>query len=542
MTEKTPSEKYRDFKRRRAHQKTLVGQYEQRLEFQLDPFQIRSCEAVEDDRPVLVAAPTGAGKTIVGEFAIYKALAQGKRSFYTTPIKALSNQKYNDFCASFGSENVGLLTGDNVINGNAQIVVMTTEVLRNMLYQEDRELGELGVVVLDEVHYLADRLRGPVWEEVILHTPSGVQVVAISATVSNAEEFGAWIAEARGDCYVEVSEERPVPLYQHMLVKDQLFDLYGAKKGRANPALMRAVELNYQRRLPSANKIVDNLAREGLTPAIVFVFSRQGCDSCISELLRSKTVLIGKETRQRVLQIVDEVECKIPASDHYAVGLDKWRAAFLCGYAAHHAGMLPVLKEAVERAFREGLLQVVFATETLALGINMPAKTVVVTSLRKWNGTENVQLTPGEYTQLTGRAGRRGMDRVGHAVVPYRVGNEPAIVASLASNRTYPLNSAFRPTYSMVVSLLMRMDGNAARLVMEKSFAQFQADRKARAAAESAAFWRAEAKKHAVSCSRGDFSEYLKIRDKLNQYEKKGSPVQARHIHRQRDHRGTRPR
>ena len=532
--EPSAAERYLAFKKRQERKSTLLGRFEGGLNFELDDFQVSACEAVEAGRPVLVAAPTGAGKTIVGEFGIERALSLGKRAFYTTPIKALSNQKFADFCRKWGRDRVGLLTGDTVVNGDADVVVMTTEVLRNMLYQRHRALTGLGVVVLDEVHYLADRFRGPVWEEVILHTPEEVQIISISATVSNAEEFGKWLEEARGDCAVVVSEPRPIPLKQHMLVGDRLYDLYRRGSNRPNSALTDAVARSLERRprvFPEDNMLT--LAKHDLLPAIFFIFSRAGCDRAVSYCLRAKISITTPDQRRRLAQIVEDVEDRIPAEDHAVVGLDKWARALLSGYAAHHAGLLPALKEAVELAFSEGLLGAVFATETLALGINMPARSVVITQLRKWNGSDHVMLTPGQYTQLTGRAGRRGIDVVGHAVVPYQIGAEPAIVASLASKRTYPLISAFRPTYSMAVGLLEHMDLEAAKATMERSFAQFQSDLKARKNALKARSWKEQmdAAEGDLHCSRGDFKEYALARQELSRAQKSAAKAlnRARH-------------
>ena len=530
-TEPSPAERYRAFKERQKRRDTPLGRFESSLSFALDDFQLKAAQGVQEGRNVLVAAPTGAGKTIVGEFGIERALSLGKRAFYTTPIKALSNQKFSDFCEKWGRQRVGLLTGDTVVNGDADVVVMTTEVLRNMLYQRHRALEGLGVVVLDEVHYLADRFRGPVWEEVILHTPSQVQIISISATVSNAEEFGRWLGEVRGDCLVVVSEERPVPLEQHMVVGDRLYSLYRAGSTRPNPALTQAVSQSLQRR-PRVfpEDVMLTLGKEDLLPAIFFVFSRAGCDRAVSFCLRANISITSPSQRERLREICADVADKVPGEDHAVVGMDRWSKAMQNGYAAHHAGMLPALKEAVELAFSEGLLGAVFATETLALGINMPARSVVITQLRKWNGVDHVMLTPGQYTQLTGRAGRRGIDTVGHAVVPYQIGAEPAIVASLASKRTYPLISAFRPTYSMAVGLLERLDMGEARATMERSFAQFQSDQKARVNAQKAQNWKQQmsAAEADIHCSRGDFKEYALARQELSRAQKSAAKAYHR--------------
>ncbi|WP_020673496.1 DEAD/DEAH box helicase [Amycolatopsis nigrescens] len=518
--------------------------------FGFDDFQTRGCEALEDGHGVLVCAPTGAGKTVVGEFAVHLALAEGRKCFYTTPIKALSNQKYTDLVGRYGADAVGLLTGDTSINGNAQIVVMTTEVLRNMLYAGSSTVDELAYVVMDEVHYLADRFRGAVWEEVILHLPEHVRVVGLSATVSNAEEFGEWLQTVRGDTTVVVDEHRPVPLWQHMLVGNRMLDLFaGEKVGspgdelRINPNLLRRAEetgrmygpaafrgRNRGRgqdrgprfRPPSRVDVTERLDAAGLLPAIVFIFSRAGCDAAVSQCTRSGLRLNSPEEVEEVRRIVRERTADLPEGDLGVLGYWEWREALERGIAAHHAGLLPRFKETVEELFVRGLVKVVFATETLALGINMPARTVVLERLVKYNGEAHVDLTPGEYTQLTGRAGRRGIDVEGHAVVLWQPGVDPKQVAGLASTRTYPLRSSFRPGYNMAINLVAQLGPDQARDLLEQSFAQFQADRSVVGTAR-----RIERNKEALhgytEAISGDFEqmlEYAELRKKISEREK----------------------
>ena len=484
------------------------------LEFTLDPFQVQGCRALEQGRGVLVCAPTGAGKTVVGEFAVHLALAGGTKCFYTTPIKALSNQKHAELTARYGAQNVGLLTGDTAINSSAPVVVMTTEVLRNMLYANSTTLDGLSHVVMDEVHYLADRFRGAVWEEVILHLPQDVHLVSLSATVSNAEEFGAWITEVRGSTEVIVDEHRPVPLWQHMLVGRRLFDLFDTKalrtaqeSGQKNlvldadlvryvkqrESLDRSFEPGINSRTgrrtggrgrPQATRrpiprpdVIALLDAEGLLPAITFVFSRSGCEQALTQCLRSPVVLTDQAQAEEIGRIVDKHVAEFSPADLDLLGYEEWRAALLRGFAAHHAGMLPAFRHAVEELFVKGLVRAVFATETLALGINMPARTVVLERLVKYNGESHVELTPGEYTQLTGRAGRRGIDIEGHAVVLWQTGVRPQEVAGLAGARTFPLISSFSPGYNMSINLLDRLGRHGAERLLEASFAQFQADR-----------------------------------------------------------------
>jgi ATP-dependent RNA helicase HelY len=478
------------------------------LPFTLDDFQRRACAALESGHGVLVCAPTGAGKTVVGEFAVHLALASGGKCFYTTPLKALSNQKHTDLTERYGRDRIGLLTGDMSVNGDAPVVVMTTEVLRNMLYADSPALQGLSYVVMDEVHFLADRMRGPVWEEVILHLPDEVRLVSLSATVSNAEEFGGWIQTVRGDTTVVVDEHRPVPLWQHVLVGKRLFDLfdYGneADKSRVDPDLVRHIAHRREAdrmsdwqprrrgagragvgrprfyRPPARPDVIAILDSQGLLPAITFVFSRAGCDAAVQQCLRSPLRLTTEEERAQIAEVIDHRCGDLADADLAVLGYYEWREGLLRGLAAHHAGMLPAFRHTVEELFTAGLVKAVFATETLALGINMPARTVVLERLVKFNGEQHVPLTPGEYTQLTGRAGRRGIDVEGHAVVlwnPSEETTEPAAVAGLASTRTFPLRSSFAPSYNMTINLVQHMGPEQAHQLLEQSFAQYQADR-----------------------------------------------------------------
>ncbi len=479
------------------------------LAFALDDFQRRGCAALERGHGVLVCAPTGAGKTVVGEFAVHLALAAGGKCFYTTPLKALSNQKHTDLVARYGKDRIGLLTGDLSVNADAPVVVMTTEVLRNMLYANSSALQGLSYVVMDEVHFLADRMRGPVWEEVILHLPDEVRLVSLSATVSNAEEFGGWIQTVRGDTTVVVDEHRPVPLWQHVLVGKRLFDLFDYRpeapvkdKPHVNPDLLRHIAHRREAdrmsdwqprrgprggparggrprfyRPPSRPDVIASLDSAGLLPAITFVFSRAGCDAAVQQCLRSPLQLTTQEERARIAEIIEHRCGDLADADLAVLGYYEWREGLLRGLAAHHAGMLPAFRHTVEELFAAGLVRAVFATETLALGINMPARTVVLEKLVKFNGEQHVPLTPGEYTQLTGRAGRRGIDVEGHAVVLWHPEVEPSEVAGLASTRTFPLRSSFAPSYNMTINLVQQMGPEQAHRLLEQSFAQYQADR-----------------------------------------------------------------
>ncbi|MFT4081576.1 MAG: DEAD/DEAH box helicase [Nocardioides sp.] len=553
----SPAEKYAEFRRGQAH--PVFTDFAALYDFALDDFQVQACHEIEQGRGVLVAAPTGSGKTIVGEFAIHLALATGRKAFYTTPIKALSNQKYHDLVARYGPDQVGLLTGDNVVNGEAPVVVMTTEVLRNMLYAGSHTLRGLGFVVMDEVHYLADRSRGAVWEEVIIHLPESVSVVSLSATVSNAEEFGEWLTTVRGETATIISERRPVPLYQHVMVGRRLVDLFASSDVDAaagfvtegapvNGELMKLArddwaasrikdrrsprdrnrggrrQVGNGRRIwiPSRPEALIALERARLLPAIVFVFSRVGCDAAVSQCLAANLQLTTPAERDLIFSCVEEACADLAAEDRHVLGYHDFLDGLTRGVAAHHAGMLPAFKQVVEELFTRGLVKAVFATETLALGINMPARTVMIEKLTKWNGETHADLSPGEYTQLVGRAGRRGLDVEGHGVVLWQQGMNPRELAGLASTRTYPLRSSFRPSYNMAVNLVHQFGRARSRELLEQSFAQFQADRavvglarQVRKAEEAMAGYR-----QAAECDRGDFMAYADLRRQVSEIEK----------------------
>jgi ATP-dependent RNA helicase HelY len=533
----SPAERYAKFREHQAAPE--FTSFRELYHFDFDPFQVAACAALTNGDGVLVAAPTGSGKTVVGEYAVHLALTQGRKCFYTTPIKALSNQKYNDLVRRYDTDTVGLLTGDNAVNGDAPVVVMTTEVLRNMLYAGSRTLKDLGYVVLDEVHYLADRSRGAVWEEVIIHLPESVRVVALSATVSNAEEFGEWLAQVRGGTEVIVDEHRPVPLWQHMLAGRRLYDLFtDDDQHEVNPDLVRMAHRESLRQPnrgphrgerrprraapPYRPEIIDRLDAEGLLPAITFIFSRAGCDAAVQQCLAAGLRLTTPDEARIIEDTAARRTADLPDEDLIVLGYHDWVLALRRGIAAHHAGLLPVFKEVVEELFTAGLVKAVFATETLALGINMPARTVVLEKLDKWNGEAHTALTPGEYTQLTGRAGRRGIDVEGHAVVLWQPGLDPGAVAGLAGTRTYPLNSSFRPSYNMAVNLTGQVGRTRAAALLESSFAQFQADRDVVGLARRLRRLKEQAAGLAkqVSCDRGDFMEYAAMRRRLTDAER----------------------
>jgi ATP-dependent RNA helicase HelY len=463
--------------------------------FELDDFQRRAVDALDAGSSVLVAAPTGAGKTVVAEHAVARALAEGGKAFYTTPIKALSNQKFADLARRHGPDNVGLLTGDNSINGDAPVVVMTTEVLRNMIYSGSSALSGLRFVVLDEVHYLQDTYRGPVWEEIIIHLPADVALVCLSATVSNAEELAEWLTTVRGATRLVLEEKRPVELRNLYLVGDRDSEqprlLPTLVDGRPNTEAERLTDTGPAGRgsrrgnrrprrrffTPRRPEVIELLGERDMLPSLYFIFSRIGCQEAVAACLDAGLRLTTPDERVRVREIIAERTAALTDDDLDVLGYPRWAAALEMGLAAHHAGMVPPFKEAVEACFVEGLVKAVFATETLALGVNMPARSVVIERLTKFTGETREFLTPGEYTQLTGRAGRRGIDDVGYAIVLWSPFVPFDQVASLASSRTYGLRSAFRPTYNMAANLVRRYEPSDAHHLLNLSFAQFQADR-----------------------------------------------------------------
>lgn len=481
------AEKYSKFKRKQLNQSSGIDIFLSTIEIVPDEFQLTAFDSIEGNRSVLVAAPTGSGKTLIAEFGIFITRRKNSRIFYTTPIKALSNQKYRDFCDKYGEGSVGLLTGDRKINPDAEIIVMTTEILRNMLYSDQDRFDQVSCVVMDEVHYLSDRNRGSVWEESFILLPESIQVICLSATVSNAEEFGNWLNEVRANVDVVVSEKRPIPLKQLVAVKGKIHDLFLSDNKNAklilNPSIEEGATKNRgfkgSKRFSSMDpiqriEVIEQLSEEGKLPCIYFIFSRKGCDKAASEFLLTSDSLVDKEDRSLIQMFVESKIAHLSQEDLAALDFDEFIHLLEFGVATHHAGMIPLFKEIVEELFQANLVKLVFATETLSLGINMPAKTVVIESLRKFDGSTHVDLTAGEFTQLTGRAGRRGLDQVGFAVVPISETTSAATVANLASTRTYPLRSSFRPNYNMSINLVSRYGRERGIAYLEKSFAQFQ--------------------------------------------------------------------
>lgn len=446
--------------------------------FKLDPFQIEAIEALNRGKSVVVCAPTGSGKTLVGEYAIHRALHTQKRVFYTTPLKALSNQKLRDFRHIFGHDNVGLLTGDTSINRDAPILVMTTEIFRNMLY--GTTMGEVGnavqglqTVVLDECHYMNDRQRGTVWEESIIYCPPEIQLVGLSATVANGDQLNDWITKIHGPSQLIYSDFRPVPLTIHFatgkgifpLLNDKKTALHGRLKGHRKPP--RRQKGQKKKPLAANNPfIVSQLQQKDMLPAIFFIFSRKGCDKAVQNI--SNLPLVNSTEAIVLKERIDDFLVANPEAARAGQVEPLYR-----GIAAHHAGLLPAWKGLVEELFQAGLIKVVFATETLAAGINMPARTTVISSLSKRTDSGHRLLHASEFLQMAGRAGRRGMDDEGHVVTvetPFEGAQEAGY---LALAKPDPLVSQFTPSYGMVLNLLQTHSIEETRDLIERSFGQY---------------------------------------------------------------------
>jgi superfamily II RNA helicase len=449
------------------------------FQYPLDEFQLQAMATIEAGDNVIVCAPTGAGKTAVAEYAIERALQEGQRCFYTTPLKALSNQKYHDFCKQFGDDAVGLLTGDVSVSRNAKIVVMTTEVYRNMLYgtslgDVQRSLRGVRSVILDECHYMNDVDRGTVWEESVIYSPHEVQLVALSATIANAEELCSWISHTHAKTRLIRTDYRPVPLKHLYFHRDLLSPLLNAK-GQLNDHLTKVspfvVKGNVQRKvkrdepLATPQKVVEELYKRDLLPAIYFVFSRRGCENAMFNCDGIKLTMEESQKLERYIDVAIRENPSLAQHPHLP---------FLYqGLACHHAGLLPSWKALVEKLYQECLIKVVFATETLAAGINMPARTTVIGSLSKYAGDGHRILTSSEFLQMSGRAGRRGMDTVGHVVTLFHPKESVLSSFKLAKSNSDPLESNFRPSYGMVLNLLQRHSPEKCRDLVERSFGQF---------------------------------------------------------------------
>ncbi len=449
--------------------------------FELDQFQKEAISSLNADRSVVVCAPTGSGKTLIGEYAIYRALSRGKRVFYTTPLKALSNQKLRDFREKFGFDQVGLLTGDASIHRDAPILVMTTEIFRNMLY--GTPIGQIGIsltdveaVVLDECHYMNDRQRGTVWEESIIYCPRSVQLVALSATVANSDQLTSWLNHVHGPTDLIYSDFRPVPLEFNFCNPKGLFPLLNETNTKINPRLVKKAKKGYWEKgkagrpePPGIIYTLNQLQERDMLPAIYFIFSRRACDKAVEEV--GDLWLVNNDESQILRQQIDDFLRRNPDAGRVGQVAPLYR-----GIAAHHAGILPAWKGLVEELFQQGLIKVVFATETLAAGINMPARTTVISTLSKRTDNGHRLLNASEFLQMAGRAGRRGMDLQGY-VVTLQTPFEGAKEASyLATSKADPLVSQFTPSYGMVLNLLQTHTIEKARELIERSFGQYMSN------------------------------------------------------------------
>ena len=448
--------------------------------FELDDFQKEACEIIDKGESVVVCAPTGAGKTVIAEHAINQALEQGCRIFYTTPLKALSNQKFYDFCEKYGSDKVGLLTGDTSINRNAQIVIMTTEVFRNMLYGTNfgavaDNLKDVRYVVLDEVHYMNDEQRGTVWEESIIYCPTNIQIIALSATVANCEELTNWINTVHSKTKLVNTDFRPVPLKFFYFDSSQPYKLLplltpdGKLNKKIKPEKPQWAKGRDKRKKTYVKQIIQNLADNDMLPAIYFTFSRKKCDEQME-----KCAGLGLNTRKEQEEIKAFIEEFIAENPHLYG--NKHIEYLIQGVASHHAGLLPAWKNLVEKLFQKGLIKVVFATETLAAGINMPARSTVISSTSKRTDSGHRMLTANEFLQMSGRAGRRGMDEVGYVTIVGTSFQTPDEVAELVLSASNPLESRFSPSYSMVLNLLQRFNLEESKELILKSFGYYSSD------------------------------------------------------------------
>jgi ATP-dependent RNA helicase HelY len=473
-----------------------IAQFEAFYPFSLDPFQREAIRALLSGDSVMVAAPTGTGKTVVAEFGVWDAFKRTGRVIYTTPIKALSNQKYRDLRAVYGDE-VGLLTGDVSENRDARVVVMTTEVLRNMLLQTPWDMDDVDTVIFDEIHYLADPERGTTWEESIILCPDHVQLICLSATINNADEVAAWISRTHRPIRLITHTERAVPLALHYfndgelsLVVDHTGKLVRdyphtggelrRQAARGGFARRRAERSTPEMDEPQPREIVDTLAARDLLPAIYFLFSRNDCQAFAERLAVMRPNLITPRQLDLIEQTIQAVLSGMRDEDRELGQVQTISALARKGIGFHHAGLLPILKQLVEVLFARGLMEVVFATDTLALGINMPARTVVVGRMSKWDGRRRRLLIPNEFQQMAGRAGRRGMDPLGHVVVPYSPWFTFRETLDIATGELHPVRSAFAIRYNTVLNLWDPPQGERVRALLQQSLGQFQSSQRIR--------------------------------------------------------------
>ena len=462
-----------------------MEEFEATQPFKLDGFQREAIDKLDRGRGgVLVSAPTSSGKTVVAEYAIFRALQSGTKVVYTTPLKALSNQKYHDFVRQYGEPTVGLVTGENSINPDAPVVVMTTEILRNLIYEDLQRLDMVSYVVLDEVHYIDDFPRGSVWEEIVIQAPTTIKLVGLSATIGNFREIAEWMAENRGGMETVFHDVRPVELKLWLAINNRFLPLFKGDGGIDQRTWTKAAEeeeasyrVGRYTRLPSNDllHVIEELRRGDMLPSIYFIFSRRGCREALQRCSYHEIDLTTAAEKEAIDAVAAERLQGLTDHDEEVLFRRMVDARLLRrGLAEHHAGLLPYHKEMVEELFQRGLIKVVFATETLSLGINMPARGVVVSSFTKFDGTNFSNLTTGELTQLMGRAGRRGIDVIGHGVILKESDVEVGVIYEVAMGPTLVVESKFLPSYNMALNLLRIYTPEQAEGLMERSFGQFQ--------------------------------------------------------------------
>lgn len=462
----------------------LLEGFQATLPFPLDPFQLEAIHKLGTHHGVLVSAPTSSGKTVVADYAIFECLERGLKAIYTTPLKALSNQKFRDLKQKYGEGYVGLVTGEHTINDQAPVLVMTTEILRNLIYEDPERLREVRYVVLDEVHYIDEFPRGAVWEEVMIQSPPHIHFVGLSATISNYQQVADWMASHRGEMGVVAITQRPTELRLWLAMENELFPLFDERGNVMRSTWNRAQEeVASDRRFPrhrnldsnNMSRVIAELVRQEMVPAIYFIFSRRGCEEALQRCAMRHVDLTSGSEKKKIAEVVSARMAEVGEDDERKLYQSLLNREMLThGVAVHHAGLLPFLKELVEELFQAGLIKVVFATETLALGIHMPARAVVISSFTKFDGRAFPALTSGQLTQLMGRAGRRGIDAVGHGVILKDPEVDIGVIYEGAMGEDMVVESKFAPTYNMALNLLRNRDLAEAESLMERSFGQFQ--------------------------------------------------------------------
>ena len=458
-----------------------IENFTSRYSFPLDQFQLDAINALTNSESVLVSAPTGSGKTVIAEFGVFDAFEKNKKIVYTTPLKALSNQKYRDFLSQYPENRVGLITGDANINQNAPLVIMTTEILRNILYQDKSRLDNVEYIIIDECHYMNDQDRGTVWEETIIHCPEHIKIIALSATIANSEEIASWIASLRHNIRLIEYNIRPVPLYHYCYIGGKLLPFFDENKNVNSQLNGHFSKLENLKKRKRSNEYIHEtslgllrrLHNSDMLPAIFFIFSRQGCEDVMINFLNNGVSFTTAEEHD---EIVDHIKKKLeeyPSLKETGASTNLVLRALPMGMAVHHAGLVPILRSFIEVLFQKGLIKIVFATETLAAGINMPARTTIISSLSKRGDNGHRPLTVNEFTQMTGRAGRRGKDSRGNCIVLYDGQQTLYDVRNVITGDLEPINSHFSLSYNMILNLLGNFQFSQIPPVLKLSFGQY---------------------------------------------------------------------